>query len=351
MPKSCLNVSRAMQLVQNCAWCPFKLNETVTLERCLQELALSDPRFRIILRKLAHECVFVEPDRKIKYLLRTPNEERSDIILKESTIALQAEIKQLDEEIDYYNAQLNELMDSEAITKEHKAKLERSILVTEDSCKLSYTESEFLLERVYESLVSSLELIKHRLPKFIQSLRDCQLVKQTFELGPLYQQEISILVDYYYQRFHHNQRLALQTSHMYKCRAARKLNTYIESLCNLHRDLARIIRLLSTDEIPEEIEYSKVFEAHIDFLSQPPKKEPPQRVIYNHEPFKALDTPSIEVDCSPEIDKADDCGSDEQELSKLFSLLNEKAKSLLMSAQAARTGTKKTTGVGAAAWS
>lgn len=324
------DASKLMQLLQSCSWCPFNLNEIVTLERCLQELALSDPRFSTILRKLAHESVFVEPSRKKKYLSRTPSEERSDIILKESAAAIRLEIKQLDEEIDYYEAQLNELMESEAITREHIHKLERSILTTEESCKSSFIELEFLLERVHESLVSSVELINSKIPKFIESLRESALVKQTSELKNLYQQEISNLVEHHYQRYQQNPRLAQYTSYSYKCRAVRKLSRHLKSLCNLHRDLARLVRLYSADDIPEEIEYARAFEAHIDFLSKPPSKELPQRVVYSHEPLDDLEAPLVGVVSSPEIDRADDCG--EQELSELFALLSERAKATLTSA-------------------
>jgi len=285
------NVVAVMQQVQNCSWNPFKLNEIVTLERCLREVSEEDPRVGLILRKIANECVFVEPDRKLQYLSRGEDEKRTDLELKKQASVMIQEANEIDNEIERFKAKLAHLSDKESESSLQIDRLEKTVLSMKCAHEASVGELEFLLGKVISSFERSIVIIRDVAPTFIQSLPQSQLVKQFESIPASYRRCISKLVKNG-EAYRQQQQLASQLSFFYKKNMCNQLNKYLNSINSLNRDLQLIDKVYSSD-IPEEIEYMRVIETHVDYLKQPLRNKAPKKVSVIYHDLNPLDLPVL----------------------------------------------------------
>lgn len=282
MPRRCDNVIAIMRHVQGCPWNPFKLNEIVTLERCLQEATCDDPRLSTIFRKLATECVFVEPTRKMKHLSRDDNSKINDTNLAKETRIIRKEIEKLKEEIDFYRKKLDELSEGEEETNLQLPRLSDSILTLEKQSDSSLEKFGFMLDRVMISFDKSSTIIENKIPNYIDCLPQFTFIKMFDNSYEVYRRVLAKLVKegtHYQQQ---NQQLSTQLSYYAKEAISRELENYLVVITKLFRDLVLIDKVYSS-EIPEEIEYLKGLNTHIEYLEKPPQKEAPKKlsVIYH----------------------------------------------------------------------
>lgn len=320
LPKRCENIAAVMRQVQECPWNPFKLNEIVTLEKCLQEVSIEDPRFSLILRKIANESVFVDPSRKLRYLKRTKQEELADNELKRQATELRSQIDKLDKKIDYYRTKLENLLESENTVRLQIFQIQKSIVSKDNICKLLFREFGLLLERVFNSFVTSMSIIKVGIPEFISAVNQCKLVKQTQSLPILHRRFLIKLIKNNPQISHNNfqqlQQISIQFSYHFKKSALSHLNGYLKAVTNLYRDLALIDKVYTT-EIPEELDHLKLLETHINYLEKPIRKAP-KKVTYIHHDLGPVEQPQL---TSREPDQVDD-----PELGQMFSLVTKLCK-------------------------
>lgn len=281
MPRRCDNVIAIMRHVQGCPWNPFKLNEIVTLERCLQEATCDDPRLSTIFRKLATECVFVEPSRKMKHLSRDDNSKNNDTNLAKETRIIRKEIEKLEEEIDFYRKKLDELSEGEEETNSQLPLLSDSILTLEKQSDSSLEKLGFMLDRVMISFDKSSTIIENKIPNYIDCVPQFSFIKMFGNSYEVYRRVLAKLVKdgTHYQQ---NQQLSTQLSYYTKEVISKELENYLEVITILFRDLVLIDKVYSS-EIPEEIEYLKGLNTHIEYLEKPPQIEAPKKlsVVYH----------------------------------------------------------------------
>lgn len=265
-PKRCENIASVMRRVQDCPWNPFKMNEIVTLEKCLQEVALNDPRFTVILRKLAYECVFVEPTRKRKYLTRSKQDQLADEDLKVQTEKLRGQIDELDKEISFYKIKYENLLKQEEELGIQMFQLNKSIASKDITCKLQYRDFGLLIERVFNSFVTSLAIIKTEIPGFISAINQCNLVQQIHSMPHLYRKFLFRLTDSYERHQQFPDQLQIESYHCKKV-ACKHLRNYLQALTTLYLVLALIDNAYIND-IPEEVDHLKVFHTHLAYLGK-----------------------------------------------------------------------------------
>lgn len=316
IPKRCENVASIMQQVQSCPWNPFKLSEIVILEKCLQEVTSNDSNLGLILKKLTNESVFVEPERKLKYLARKDDEKRADIDLMKQARLIREEIKHINEEIEYYESKLNVLKEHEHSTKLQINQLKKAITSIESNCEVSHYQFELTLERVAKSFERSLYTIKVKIPDFIQSLSESQLLKQLDSLPSLYR---TYLIDLIKTSEHYQQQpqLATQLSFCMKKNTKNRLNSYMKAIACLYRDLDQIDKIYTT-EIPEEINFLETWKTHINYLEEQ-VQVPPKKITVIH-------TDPTPIEQKPLTCGIPDDTDDGQELCDLFITVNEKLK-------------------------
>ena len=288
-----MHIVSAMAKVQECPWNPFKLNEIVTLEKCLQELSLQDPRIKLIIRNLASECSIVEPSRKLHHLSRSKQEEHEDGELKRCAMNMSEQIATINYEIDFYRTKFDELIRSEAEMRHDILQTKKSIIAVDNIYKLLFNDFGLLLERVYNSFVDSLTLIKTKIPEHFAKIGSSKFLKQIEKLPDKYRRFLLRLVkangiinceqhtddDLIQQQ--QNQQQQQQQQVAFKRIAANHLNEHMKVLVNLYRDLALIDQLYLI-EVPVELDRLKVIEARVNYLERP-VKESPKRVTYIHQ--------------------------------------------------------------------
>lgn len=281
MPRRCDNVMTIMQLVQGCPWNPFKLNEIVTIEKCLHEATCEDPRVSTILRKLATDCIFIEPTRKINHLSRDDDSKSNDINMAKETKAIREKIMRLEDEKEFYRRKFDELSEGEEKTSLQISQKSDSILILEKHSESSLEKFGFMLDRVMVSFVRSSTLIEHKIPNFIDSIPQFILIKN---FGSIYDSYRRVLVKLIKNGSHYqqNQQLSTQLNYYLKKKISKELETYLGKITILLRDLILIDKVYSS-EIPEEIEYLKGLNTHIEYLEKPLLKEAPKKlsVVYH----------------------------------------------------------------------
>lgn len=270
-----------MQLVRGCPWNPFKLNEIVTIEKCLHEATCEDPRVSTILKKIASDCLFIEPIRKINHLSRDDDRKTKDISMAKETRIIQEQIKRLENEKEFYRRKFDELSENEEKTALQIAQKSDSILIMEKHSESSLEKFGFMLDRVMVSFERSSAIIEHKIPNFIDSLPQFAVIKNFGCSLHSYRRVLVKLIKNgaHYQQ---NQLLSTQLSYDLKKKILKELEAYLEKITILFRDLVLIDKVYSS-EIPEEIEYLKGLNTHIEYLEKPLTNEAPKKisVVYN----------------------------------------------------------------------
>lgn len=324
LSKRCENIPLVMSQVQACSWCTFRLGEIVTIEKCLQEVLAQDPRLSLILRKIGNESVFVEPERKIRHLNRTKQEEQADNELKRRSIQVKARIEQVDAELQLYQTKIKDVLKHRQEQQESISNIEESINSTEKSCKLLSRELELLLERTFYSFNNSFSIITNDLLDYMQSTAESNLIKQLGSLPALYRQSLIRLIRslsvgdtataygattsttnlppnanetptpsaYSEVTISSSSLTAAATkttnsilscgdlSLAFKRASINRLNNYLRDLVNLYKD-SILVDSLHTNEIPEELLQFKALEEYLGALRQP-LRGAPQRITYVH---------------------------------------------------------------------
>jgi hypothetical protein len=258
------HIDQIMRRVQSCDWNPFKLNEIVTLERCLQECSVSDPQFNVILRKLDNESVFVEPSKRLKHLNRSKQEEQDDIEHKRMSLELREKVDKMNDDIWFYKWKLDDLIENENEMRSKILQLEKSFISLDRVCTLLTDELSLLLQRVYDSFECSLAIIKDQIPEYMRAIGKSKLIQQTSAIHLLYRRCLLKLIK--------QQRKACDDSttivYNFKKLANSHYNDYLCALVNLYRDLAMIDKLYS-GEIPAELDHIRTLEQHTRYLEAP----------------------------------------------------------------------------------
>lgn len=264
----CDIASAVMQQVQRCPWSPFKMNEIVTLERCLQTASLDDPRMGLILGKLANESVFVEPRIKVEHLERNNDRKRADKELERKARSLMDAVADISKETEHYLSKLRDLTREQAETNSEIGELEKSILLWEENNNIFDGQFGCLLDLVLSSFERSMEAIKFSIPNFIASIPDSELVKQFDLLGARYRSCLIAMARQSRGQQPQQSGLAQQLSHRQMKLMIRSLDSYAASIANLYRDLVSIHRAYSV-EVSEELEHFEALRAHLEFLKRP----------------------------------------------------------------------------------
>lgn len=293
LPKRGDDVTAIMKHVQGCPWNPFKLNEIVTLERCLQDSAELDPQLAKILRKLASECVFVEPSRKINYLQRDETCKARDLNLVKETKAIQKEINNLKGEIQFYRNKLAELSEKEDETRLQLVSLPESIITLEAQGEISVEKFGFVLEQVHASFDRSLKIIGNKIPTFLDSLPNSSLLKKFNDI--LYQYRRAIITSCKHSDLNlQNQQLSTQFSFEYKKKLSEQLSKYLKEIETVYGDLILIDKVYS-DEILEEVEHLKSLNTHIEYLEKEPHKDTPKRILTTYYDLQVDDPTELSI--------------------------------------------------------
>jgi len=326
-----------MAQVQACSWNTFRLSEIVTIEKCLQEILAQDPRMSLLLRKLSTECFFVEPERKIRHLNRTKEEELADEELKRQSSLLIGRIEQIDKELENYRKRM-ELLERKKEEQVNELKdLENQIESVEKLCKTLSPVLELLLERTYDSFRNSFTIITNDLLDYMQSTAGSSLIKQLYSLPTIYRQSLTKLI----RRIHPNAKrtnccygnngpatnrtvsdldssqinngggcqsatvtgggdvgvvspqikslldgasggggsnLSAELATMFKKLSINRFKSYLKDLEELYKD-SMLIEGLYSDEIPRELQHYKALEEYLAKLREP-LGEAPQRITY-----------------------------------------------------------------------
>lgn len=260
-------VANLMLQVQACPWNPFKMNEIVTLERCLLEEATLSVSMRSFLRKLANECVFVEPIRKQHHLSRNDTEKRRDRELKQKAQFLRETINNLNDEIELIRAKLNYLLKRQNEYLQTIDQMRRSIMLLETSYDKSYRHFELVFEKAHFSFNRSFATIRTKIPRFINALKGSDLVRQV-ELPPIKCRKLKKKLVKEGKHYHQDQQMATQLSYHLKRALITNLQTYHTAITKLHRDLNTINDAFITD-IPDETRSLRSWKNHIEHLKQP----------------------------------------------------------------------------------
>lgn len=253
-----------MAKVQQCSWQPFKLNEIVSLERCLQELSLQDPRFSLLLRKLA-DCRFVEPTKKQQYLKRTKEEEQQDAEFKRCAELKIQQTASVGNSLDLYDSLLTKYRSSEAEMRSELVQIEKSLVAAAKVYRTLLEEFKLSLERVYNSFQDSATTLE-AVPRFLKSVETSKLARQMDTLPASYRKRLL--------RLTHLSMTTTTTTASIRDEDTRttfikfattRLLKHIGATTNLVRDLELIVKLYSTD-LGVELEIWKALEDHIGYL-------------------------------------------------------------------------------------
>lgn len=313
-------IDQIIRRVSDCNWNPFKLNEILTLQRCLQEVSVQDPQFNLILRKLANESIFVEPSRRLKHLARTKQEEQSDIEYRRRETELRGQIEKLSEEIEIYTSHLDELETIEKDLSSQIIQLDKSIVSIDRICKLLTDEFGLLLLRVYDSFDSSLAIIQEQIPEYVRAISKSKLIQQTEALPVLYRKSILKLLRLQQRR--DNQNLVITSDKSlplvlhFKRLAKNHVSDYLKAALNLYRDLL-IVDSLYSCEIAAELDHVRAFGQHVEYLKQPIAQRAPKRTIYLHRGIAPATTPLADIQASNEQPDL----NDDRELSRLLNAI------------------------------
>lgn len=309
------NVSILMQQVQACSWCTFKLNEIVTLERCLQEATIEDPSIGLFIRKLVNESIFVEPAKKLRHLTRDDKEKRIDSDLRTDATQLCDEIERKNKDIELYRRRLNDLSQEEQETSLQIAHIKQSTLLVENAWSVSYEKFKLVFELVINSFERPLSLIAGRIPEYLLSLPQCKLVKQLDQV-PIQYRKLLIKLVRDGERYQQNEQLALKFRYSYLKCSTIELKNYLKAITTLLKDLV-LIHKVYKNEIPKEIESSKSLEARIESLKKPPI-DLPKKITVLYSDLNPCEQPQITVSLPD--------SSEDVEIQQLFGLLSGKLK-------------------------
>lgn len=257
------------------------MNEIVTLERCLQDEASINVSIRSILRKLANECVFVEPNRKQRHLNRKDNEKRRDKELSQQAQILRESINHLSAETETFRTKSSNLIRHRDETLKAIDQMQRSIMLIENTYDLAYKQFDLIFERTHFSFNRSLATIRNKIPRFMNALEGSQLVRQ-IEKPPInYKKLLWELVKNgeHYQR---DKQLASQLSYHLKRSLTNNLQNYHQAINSLHKDLTTIDEAFETD-IPEEVRSFRSWNNHIGHLKHPLGKPSKRVTVVFHE--------------------------------------------------------------------
>lgn len=265
-----------MNRVPECPWESFKLNEIVTLEKCLHELSQQDPRFKLILRKLSEESVLVEPTKKIQHLRRTRDEQQKDHEFKRRALEMKEQISSLDQAIEFHNIKLDECLASEPGLRLEIIQVRKSIQAVDDIYKLLLHEISLPLDQVHHSFVDSattLELAR----KYVDSLGKSKLVSQLDTLPARHRKQILRLATKPFAAT-----ITAETSdeirYTFLETATWRLTEQIRCSNHLLRDLSLIVKLLSTELVVEQ-DHLKALEGHVNYLRRPVCDSPPYEIV------------------------------------------------------------------------
>lgn len=291
-----------MQKVQACTWNPFKLNEIVNLEKCLQEAVADDTRLGVLITKLANDCSFLEPTRKLRHLSRGEEDIKSDSKLKRRNVAIRQEIEQLNKEIEYYRSRHEELKLNESETKSQLCQLRKKCLKTEADCEKSMKEFELILEQVTKSFERTLPVIQNDIPNFVESIPESNLNKQLKSISTQYRRCLVDLAKNAEIQPTQQPQLATQLSYLMNKSTVKQLESYLKSIDQLHRDIS-LIEQAQSEEIHEEFEILKAFEEQIEYLEKPLVGET-EKITVKHDDVVPNKQPEI-VEVMPEVSVED----------------------------------------------
>lgn len=253
------------QQVQACSWTRLTLNEVVTVEKCLQEVAADDPRLYQILNKLSSECTFVEPGRKKQHLIRNEGERLIDTDLRKCTKMTRVEVDKLEEEVRVYRSKLEEM---KRLNLEPKlVKLQENIGLMETSTEYLRYEFGLLLERVLFSFERSNEVLNFKVGEFLDSIRNSQLIR-VFNSLPKLQRKCLIRLSKIDQKPSDIESVESKLRAHFQASIRIKLDEYLRVVVQLYADLILINKILLRDA-PDEIECLKEFANHIEYLKRP----------------------------------------------------------------------------------
>lgn len=253
------------QQVQACPWNRLTLNEVVTVEKCLQEVAADDPRLYQILNKLSNECTFVEPGRKKQHLIRNEGERLIDADLRKCTKLTRVEVDKMDDEIELFQARLEQLKRLDLRPK--IGRLQENIGLLETSTEYLRYEFGLLLERVLHSFERTNEVLNVKVGEFLEKIRNSQLIR-VFNSLPKLQRKCLIRLSKIDQKPDDIETVGSKLRPHFQASIRVKLEEYLRVIVQLYADLILITRIFLRD-VPDEIECLKEFATHIEYLKKP----------------------------------------------------------------------------------
>lgn len=288
-----------MQQIQACPWSPFNLHDVAKLEKCLAEISAYDSRFKILLAKLATETVFVEPNRKQKFLARDRETMRLEAATRIEVDKLLAKSMELEESIRVGKEKLDELAFKEENKTRQIAHLKRSISILESKCESQMDQFGLVLECTYKSFVNTSEIIGQKVPDFIQDISKhispvlCQILEaqcRKFVIQMLKQATADSKTNNRTDSSDDAIEDAKEDSLMRKIRLAKKewasknLTRYLNLLSLLFKDIKLIDQVYcNSTEIAEEIEHLSLFNNHLEYLEKGPQVLPKRQVRIHHD--------------------------------------------------------------------
>lgn len=239
-----------MQQVQSCSWGSFKLNEIVTLERCLQEVMKDNPAMRSLINKLANEAVFVEPVKKIDYLNRGKTKMRKDREATQEVKKLEQEIKRIDQELDRFKAIYSDIKEGEDDTHREIRELKSAVVSANRINEVHLENCGYALEQVQTSFEFAKEVC-NKIPDFLEEIRNSELMKVYSPIDHknfitrLIKENISRLEYVPQQR---QQEQIVQFSYRVKSNLLQQLQDYSSLIAKLHQDLL-LVESLNLSEL------------------------------------------------------------------------------------------------------
>lgn len=169
-------VADLVQQIQKCSWNTFRFSEIVILEKCLNEIVPEDPRINLFIKKLASDCVFIEPERKINHLNRDAASKRRDSELKKQGLQLRQRVQTMNEHLEEMTETFGKLSQEQVLAEGKIKELERLTSGLREQCEILLERFNFTLERTLYSFESSLNVIKFKIPGFIKAVGECGLI-------------------------------------------------------------------------------------------------------------------------------------------------------------------------------
>lgn len=295
------NISVVMQRVQGCPGNPFPMNELVTLESCFRQACFKNPKLALIFDKLANECLFVAPDRKVAYLNRSKESKEADRALQKKTNLMRRAIAVQNKDIDHYSKELKNLRTDGRETRKEIKQLELEISLLAGELEFKNSSLACSLDCALSSFKGPIETIKNKVPMFIYSIQDSSLMKQ-FDLLP------DLRAKFLLGALKQGTSFAQQLAHRQDRLLIYSLKAYLKSLTSLFRDLVEIHKVYST-EVVEEVEHLEALRTHLEFLKKPLGDVPKLTIVEQCRNYPLSDLlkqlpEHIEV-------PADDCKGDE----------------------------------------